>query len=453
MRKITRGVLAAAAVLSVGACRDFLTGGELTTDPNRPTTATNGQLFLGIQANVLATHTQGLTRVSGLLTQQINGANTVVVAQYQYVIGEGTFGGLRQIYGAGGLKDIRTLRASLAELNDSVFVGVTQVQEALLFSMAADVWGDITYTQALSGEPNPALDDQLVVFDSLQVLLNRAIVNLSATGPTNAGPGTLDASFAGNAARWRRLAYTLKARMFMHNAEVPARATAALTYTPAIQAAQNGILATADDFKATFTGVTGSQNPWFQITGVRGITPDAPFDALLASRNDPRRTQYFTLTNGAATSISAARLANNFSQPVATAVETNLIWAEASYRAGDEPTALARLNTARGLAGLTTVAATGRTLLQEILTEEFINDFQLGVESWKLYRRTCFPNIANKSPTNQPMPGRLPYEQAERIANASMPPAGTGVNGIRNRNDPANTAPEVGPGTSCLAGA
>jgi len=450
MHKFTRGVLAAVAALSIGACSDFITGGELTDDPNRPTTATNGQLFLGIQASVWAIHTQEITRTSGLLTQQINGSNSLPVGQYQYNLGEGSTG-LRQIYSGGGLRDIRTVQASVRALGDSVFLGITQVQEALLFSFGADVWGDITYSEALTDTPNPALDDQLAIFDRLQKLLDTAIVNLGATGPTNFGPGALDASYGGSAVKWRRLANTLKARMYMHNAEV--RATAAATYTPAITAAQNGILATADDYKAIFTGVSGSQNPWFQIVGVRGLFPDKVLDSIMASRNDPRRPNYFVITGGVATAISVARLAPNFSQPIATATETHLILAEANYRAGNQATALTELNTARGLAGLGNIAASGSGLLQEILTEEYINDYQLGVEAWKLYRRTCFPNIANKSPTGQPMPGRLYYESAERLSNSSMPPAGTGVNGLRNKNDPANAAPEVGPGATCLAGA
>jgi hypothetical protein len=454
MHKLQRfsGALAVMAVLSASACSDFVTGGELTTDPNRPTSATNGQLFLGIQANAWETHTAGLARLSGYLTQQLNGTNSIPVGQYQYNVGEG-FGGLRAIYGGGGLKDLRTLQASVRSTGDSVFLGITQVQEALLVSMAADAWGDITYSDALSGAPNPALDDQLAIFDKLQLLLDTAIINLGATGPTNFGPGTLDASYQGNAARWRRLANTLKARMYMHDAEVPARATAAATYTPAINAGLNGILLAADDFKSIYTGVSGSQNPWFQIVPVRGIFPDRTLDSIMTSRSDPRRAQYFVITGGVATAISAARLANNFPQPIATAIETNLILAEAYYRSGNEVNANARLNTARGLAGLGNVVAAGSTLLQEILTEEYINDFQLGVEAWKLYRRTCFPNIASKSPTGLPMPGRVPYDGAERLSNSNMPAVGTGINGLRNKNDPPNAAPEVGGGASCRAGA
>ena len=47
------GALSAAALIA--ACGDnFLTGGELSTDPNRPTQATSAQLFVGIQANTWA---------------------------------------------------------------------------------------------------------------------------------------------------------------------------------------------------------------------------------------------------------------------------------------------------------------------------------------------------------------------------------------------------------------
>ena len=50
MRNITRtGILGAIALIT--ACSDnFLTGGELSTDPNRPTQATSAQLFVGVEA-------------------------------------------------------------------------------------------------------------------------------------------------------------------------------------------------------------------------------------------------------------------------------------------------------------------------------------------------------------------------------------------------------------------
>ena len=49
MRKITLAGAVGAFAL-VAACGDnFLTGGELSTDPNRPTQATSAQLFVGIE--------------------------------------------------------------------------------------------------------------------------------------------------------------------------------------------------------------------------------------------------------------------------------------------------------------------------------------------------------------------------------------------------------------------
>ena len=81
----------------------------------------------------------------------------------------------------------------------------------------------------MTGALNPPLDPQLAVYDSVQTLLSRAIVNLAAHGPTNFGPGANDLSYGGNATQWTQLAHTLKARFFMHTAEVrPAAYASAL---------------------------------------------------------------------------------------------------------------------------------------------------------------------------------------------------------------------------------
>src|SRR5262249_18410037 len=116
----------------------------------------------------------------------------------------------------GGLVDIRRLEAQTAAAHDTVFHGVAEVMEALLMGTGADLFGALTYTHALTSERNPPLDPQLAVYDTVQVLLSRAIVELGATGPTNAGPGASDLSYGGNAAQWVKLAHTLKARFLMH---------------------------------------------------------------------------------------------------------------------------------------------------------------------------------------------------------------------------------------------
>src|SRR5581483_9924203 len=277
------------------------------------------------------------------------------------------------------------------------------------------------------------------------------------TGPTNAGPRGADVSFKGDPSKWTALAHSLKARIYMHTAEV----RGATAYQGVLKEAPLGILNPANDYKAVFSGASGDQNPWGEwVLGVRAgyLVPGRVLDSILKARNDPRRSNYFKIdaTRDSATDLSAARAVSTFPQPILTAAETHLTWAEAAYRTGDQATALSHLNTARSfVTGLNAEPAglSGTALLQEILTEEYINDFQLGVEPWKLYRRTCFPNLAPRSPSGSlPMPGRLYYSQSEVQTNTNLPPAGTDPNGIRNQDDPPNAAPDVG-GGSCRAGA
>src|SRR3954464_7934637 len=123
------GLLGAAALIA-GCQNDFLTGGELSTDPNRPTQATSQQLFVGIQAATWAQLASDPARVAGLWTQQFKGGNIQYIATYDYDISEQTTNGFQQsLYPGGGLVDIRRLESQTAAAGDSAFVGVAQVME------------------------------------------------------------------------------------------------------------------------------------------------------------------------------------------------------------------------------------------------------------------------------------------------------------------------------------
>jgi hypothetical protein len=361
------------------------------------------------------------------------------------------------LYGPGGLGDVRVLQTSVNALHDSLFLGIAQVQEAMLMGFNTEAFGDVVYSHALDGA-NPPLDPQLAVYDSLQVLLSRAIVNMAATGPTNAGPGNADLVYGGDAAKWIALAHTLKARYYMHTAEV--RGTAA--YTSAKAEAALGIADTADDYRAVYSGNPGERNPWgILVVGLSArplFTPNPSFVDRLRNRSDTVRLRLYFTMNGAgtaATGLSSLRSNVGFDQPIVTRAENLLIGAEAAFRTGDLFGAHDNLDSARALYKLSPepLIMVGNTLLSEILTEEYINDFQLGLEGWKLYRRTCFPNLPNRSTGGAtPMPVRFYYYAAERQTNTSIPEPGIDPNGTRNAVDPANSTSDVGGGV-CLAGA
>jgi hypothetical protein len=232
----------------------------------------------------------------------------------------------------------------------------------------------------------------------------------------------------------------------MHTAEVRPAA-----YAQALAEAQQGISSDAGNYFGAFTSNTNETNFYyqFQLTVGRGgyLIPDQQFVNLLTTRSDPRRPDYF---KGAATNLSGARLAPNYPQTFVSYDENTLIWAEAAYRTGDQATALLKLNEARDNHGLAPEAVAGQALLNEILTEKYIADFQLGHEAWNDYKRTCTPNFA-PTQAGQKMPGRMYYDPNERFTNTNIPPAGQGFNGARNPNDPPNAVSD-GTGQPCLAG-
>lgn len=447
-------------LLSVAGCGDqFLRGGELTTDPNRPVTATKNRLFQGVQTNIWSVLGSNPARTTGILAQQFFGAQSQYDAlQTAYNVDPNSIAGNQSgLYGGGGLVDIVSLEKQSIASGDSLFLGIARVQEGLLMGTGADLYGDLVYSQALTDIPNPKLDDQLAVFDSVQKVLSAAIANLAAKPSTNVGPGGDDRVYGGDPAKWAALAHTLKARFYMHTGEV--RPTA---YAQALAEAQQGIMSDAGNYVGTFTGSTNEQNFYFQFNYVAGrqgyLLPNRFLDTLLRSRNDPRRTQYFAINakTDSATQISAARLDAAYQQPYVTYDENTLRWAESAYRTGDFVTALAKLNVERTHNGLPAEAVvggdpkmvTGGSLLNEILIEEYISDFQLGNEAFNLYKRTCTPNLV-PTVAGAKIPRRFFYDASEQQTNTNIPGPGTGVNGFANKNDPANATSD-GTGAVCL---
>ena len=165
------------------------------------------------------------------------------------------------------------------------------------------------------------------------------------------------------------------------------------------------------------------------------VIPNASFVTLLESRNDIRRLEYF---NDLGDDLSDTRLAPDFAQPYVSYDENTLIWSEAAYRTGDEATALLKLNEERAQHAQPPLILTGNALLTEILTEKYIVTFQLGEEAFNDYNRTCFPNLPPTGAVPGPIPARFYYDASERQTDTSIPQPGTGVNTLKNRDNPPN---------------
>ena len=460
MRKSLLLAGAMSLMVSAVACTSFLTDKKATTDPYNPSSATALQLFVGMQQAQFLEQEGNPAFITCLWMQQCQGVGGRFASQEsEYTVVPTTFNGdFAAVYGGGGLLDLKTIEATEGSTGDLQFKGVAEVWEALVIGTAADLWGDIPYREASTGQVgSPHFDPQLQVYDDVEAKLDQAISDLAGAGP---GPGANDFVYGGDVAKWTAAAYTLKARYFLHQVE----ARGPTKYQDAITAATNGIATHDGDFRAFHTSATFERNVWYQFQVSSGFGDDLAAGATLVNimnaQNDPRRQQYFGLTpngkyggvdvNGSVgpngvSGLKGTRNTASFRQPLITSDENSLILAEANFVLHGAPTAQTYLDRERTSNGLTVIPAT----LTSIMTEKYIALFQT-IEVWNDYKRTCLPAL---SPFDAPafggqIPGRFYYGSGEEATNTNAPSSseqlqhggdvvsGTGINGFRNPNDP-----------------
>jgi hypothetical protein len=440
------GMLAA-----LSGCSDFLSADRATNEPNLPTVASRDQLFVGAQANIMAQQEGPIPMIACQWMQQCAGVNGRFVQQQDnYSVNAGTFDlPFSEVYSAGGLVSLRAVQQIAEDEGDQVYVGIAQVLEALLIGTAADVWGDLPYSQALTDAENTPFDEQMQIYAALQTLLDEAITNIAGAGP---GPGPADlffgsSSLATQKAQWTQVARTLKARFHLHTAEVQGNAA----YTAARTAALLGISSPANDLRTTHSAATSERNMWVQFQNT-SFGPDLVAGKrlvdLMLAQNDPRIDEYFAenelggyggfdVTTGTTPGeqvsplLGEVRAASDFRQPIVTWEETQLIVAEASLALSDAVTAQTALNAVRAAHGKPVIPAT----LQSIIEEKYISMFQT-IEVWNDWKRTCFPRLIPASGASA-IPGRIYYGQTEEQTNSSTPRSSEqNLFTVRNDNDP-----------------
>ena len=447
MRKhLATAVIGLSAVLGIAGCGDYLTGPKLSDNPNRPVAATNANLLVASQTNLAGVMEGHLGRSICVWMQQCAGTRLQYASLGQYIVGDDDyFIPWSQIYGPGGLVDLRLLQRQALATGDSAYAGVAKVLEAWFVGTAADVWGDVPYSQAADSTfPTPVPDPQEQVYGALQATLDAAIASMNASNIGGGPPGVEDLVYEGDLAKWTALAYTLKARYHLHTAE----RLGATAYAAALAAASNGIADPSGDYLTYHSSASTEGNLYFQFTNQWQdyLSAGKALLDLLQSTDDPRLSEYFDPNAdgdfvgadpgqdiGVAPSpLSATHLDPSFRQPLATWAENQLIIAEAANQTGADPVARASLNAVLLDAGLAPVGSgvSGAALLQAIMTEKYIRLFQ-SPESWSDYRRTCLPALV-PAPGSTFIPARFVYPLSERNANTSIPDGGP----LQNWNDP-----------------
>ena len=321
-RKVVVGALA----LSMTGC---FKDGLLNVDPNRSTTADAAQLFSGAALKWSLLRVGELTWPVALSTQMwASGARWgLAQAQYDQTRVRSAWGSIYTDI----LKNliIATREAERATPVPNNTVAQLKIYTAFVYSQTTYLWGDIPFSEAATGEvDNPKFDTQQEVLNGSIALIDQALTAIDANSRTIGAPN--DLYYAGDMAKWRRFATSLKFRILMTMVDADPSKAALLGPMQGLPM----IASRADEMKVQYSTQAGRQNPRFSFTQIfrGGVQQDwyasnVVFDQLLPF-NDPRLPVFYQPGPGAAPNqFVSLNTVEPFSQTAAL-VSLNLLRAD-----------------------------------------------------------------------------------------------------------------------------
>jgi hypothetical protein len=440
-------------------CSKFLEDPEYTVNPNIASDVTMNELLTACQANAYAVMETVPNFMVAMWMQQMAGVAQHYSGYDIFNVTSDNFGGTWfDIYGGGGLADLKKLRSKAVEGGRRIYQGIAKMYEALTMSMTADCWGDIPYSQACQPGvyDEPVYDSQLDAHMAILDLIDSAIADFQAADASGEFfDGSYDFSFDGDLDLWIAAAHSLKARIYINWGEYdPAN------YALALAEAQQGIASPEGNWKAMHSETVGERNFYWQFQSARFgyIAAGDYLVELLKADGDPRLEYYFGTDDvGEYSGSASGEFDGNsswlnpdtygdmaFDLDLLSWSETQYIIAECQYAAGQEGTALATVNAT--LDGLDTrwgftspdtipryTGLTGTDLLEAIMLEKYKALF-LNIQVWSDWRRTGYP-MHDYVYDNRDIPRRFPYADDEYNTNPNTP-ALTSQLYDRHQNDP-----------------
>ncbi|WP_153795847.1 SusD/RagB family nutrient-binding outer membrane lipoprotein [Foetidibacter luteolus] len=440
-------------LLAGTGCRKFI---DVNNDPNRPTDVQEALILAPVELTIAHKLMAGRDGFAPILAQhymQVVCLNQPVPNEGTYLLVNGSVNGDWNTVYVTCLNNLKNLNAKAEASGNYNYAGIAKVLSAFCLATASDWWGDVPYSDALQGGDNftPTYNSQEVIYDSVQALLDRGIADISK----NAGltPGGDDNFYEGDMGQWKKLAYTLKARYYMHLTKAPGH-TATAQADLALQALENGMTSNDDDLKYKYPGGSGTENQWYWVFDpVSTLILSSSIVDTLKTRNDPRLEKMIApaqntglYTGRAIGTIDVGNLQNysvpsdfyrapgssnyvfNYSEALflkaeATLIKSGYTAAQPFYKAGVE-SHMTKLGLDLTGDGPRNYMAARGTLtagmaLQRIIEEKFIANF-LSFENWNDWRRTGFPVISrvpNAVATVSGIPRRLLYPQIEITSN------------------------------------
>lgn len=201
-----------------------------------------------------------------------------------------------------------------AENNLAVANAIAKIWRVVIYSRMTDYFGPVIYSHFGEQANSVPFDSQQDIYNDFFKTLDEASAVLKQNPSAN-GFGAHDQVYGGNAAKWLKLANSLRLRLAMRIVY----ADAGKARTEAEKAVADGVILANDD-NAAVLSTTNSVNILSRITYLIDFRASATMISALTGYNDPRMPDYFSpsvtgnqftgLRNGLPASERGSQLAN-----------------------------------------------------------------------------------------------------------------------------------------------
>ena len=443
MKKIYITIISAMLVGFTG-CKKYI---DANQNPNQPVNVSEALMLAPVELAISSNLHAGNVAVIVQEYMQVAALNQVSPDAGTYLMYNTDMDGDWTNLYTTCLNNLVVLTNKAAADGNSNYSGISKILTAYCLGNGTDLWGDMPYSQAFKGASQftPVYDAQKDIYADIQLLLDAGIADIAKNYSKT--PGGDDLFYGGDMAKWTRLAYTLKARYYMHLTKAPGY-TASAQAQLALTALQSAMASNDDDFKMAYTGAAGGENPWQQnfISASTVVLANTVVDGF-KTRNDPRLTIMVApatatgLYTGLQEGLDNIEQLENYSRPgdfygatgaynyVVNYSEALFLKAEAtlitSGYAAAEPiyeSAVMSHMTKLGVSNtnasnyLASRKLTSGNAEQLIIEEKNVADF-LSLENFVDFRRTGFPALTKVHNALSDIPRRVLYPEAEIISN------------------------------------
>lgn len=348
----------------------------------------------------------------------------------------------------------------------AAYEGVALILRSWVFSVLADSYGAIPFSQALKGNADmpiysPVYEDMETIYAGLLSDLKRANEKLVVGGP--AISKTADILYGGDILKWKKFANSLRLRLANRQAAKKPTESKAVFAEILSNPATYPIFASNAALKHTVN--RPSNNEWHEAM-IQGARTDWNVGKTLVDKmltlNDTRLAVYAQQVGGtyvgipnglpdavataylnSTSKIGTAFLAADAPSVVMTYAELQFILAEAvidgdltigsaqTYFENGVTASFAQFNSTMPVDYLSNLGAVTKEL---VFDQKYIALYGQGIEMWTEYRRTGLPVLPEADSravfvNNGVLPTRLPYPTTEQSLNALEYAKGVTLNG------------------------